>query len=189
MVGKWHAFKKTGGRVISKSFEVKNPDFKTKISGIKGVEAVFVAGFANIVGSAIKQLRAEGYKGIILSHSGVSSLPLSMGEFNGVYLAAPIIYNTDYVFSRDAKERYEAKYKTLFSHQAANGYDIMKILAGLLDGNEISRENIRKLFENGFSYPGVFGFIEKKAGKNDFHFPLHPAMVVNGKILYLQDSL
>jgi len=179
------SFEKTGGSIISEPFMAKAPDFKSGMLRLKNTEAIYIAGFVNIVGQAIKQLRADEYKGFILSHSGSTSLPLSMPGLNDVYVAAPIIYNPNYVFARKAKERYEAKYDSFFTHQAANGYDFMKILAGLLDGQELSRENVRKLLEGEFSYPGIFGYIEKKQGEHDIHFPLYPARIVDGEVRYL----
>lgn len=179
-------FEETGGSVTSKPFEAKEPDFKEIIPDIKGNDAIYVAGFVNVVGQALKELRAEKYKGMILSHSGATSLPLSMPELQNVYIAAPIIYNPNYVFARKAKERYETRYKKIFTHQAANGYDFMKLLAGLLEGEDLTRDNIRKLLEGEFSYPGVFGYIEKKQKEHDIPFPLYPARIVEGQIYYLQ---
>ena len=180
------SFEETGGSVISEPFEAKAPDFKARIPKLENTEAIYIAGFVKIVGQAIEQLRAEQYKGFILSHSGSTSLPRSMPGLNDVYVAAPIIYNPNYVFAREAKERYEARYSSFFTHQAANGYDFIKILAGLLDGEELSRGNVRKLLEGEFSYPGIFGYIEKRQGEHDIHFPLYPARIVNGKMHYLQ---
>lgn len=180
------AFEQTGGIVISEPFKAKSPEFSAKTPRLKDAEAVYIAGFVKVVGRAIKQLREDEYKGVILSHSGATSLPRSMPWLNDVYVAAPIIYNPNYVFAREAKERYEARYGSLFTHQAANGYDFIKILAGLLDGQDVSRENVRRLLEGEFSYPGIFGYIEKKSGEHDIHFPLYPARIVKGEIHYIQ---
>ena len=179
------AFEKTGGEVISEPFLAKTTDFKKQIAALKDTEAVYIAGFVNVVGEAIKQLRAGEYKGFLLSHSGCTSLPRSMPGVNDVYVAAPIIYKRNYTFAQNAKEKYEMKYHQLFTHQAANGYDFIKIFAGLMDGRKSSRENVRRVLEGEFAYPGLFGYIEKRKGEHDIHFPLFPARIVNGEIVYL----
>jgi len=179
------SFKSAGGVITSESFDPTSYDFRAKTAALSGMEAIYIVGFVNVVGEAIKQLRADKYPGVILTPSGCASLPASMSEINGVYVAAPIIYNPNYIFARNAKEKYETTYREPFTHQAANGYDFMKIMIGLLDGQEASRENIRALLENEFSYPGIFGYIEKKAGQHDIRFPLYPSRIVDGEVLYL----
>lgn len=180
------AFEKAGGHVVSRAFDPKAADFETGLAPLKAAQAIYIAGFVNTVGKAINKLRADKYHGILLSHSGCTSLPRSMPGINNIYVAAPIIYNPNYVFAQEAKKRYEARYGHLFTHQAANGYDVIKILAGLLAGRKLTRETVRGMLEDGFSYPGILGYIEKQKGDHDIHFPLYPARIVNGEITYLQ---
>jgi len=180
----------SGVRVVSLPFATSDPGFEEKISRIDDMEAIYVVGFVRVAGKAIQELRRQEYPGIILSYSGASSLPQAMPEMlpqlEGIYLAAPIIYNPNYVFAREAKDRYERRFKQNFTHQAANGYDFVHILAGLLEGEEMTRQRVRELLESEFSYPGVFGYIEKEAGQHDITFPLYPARILDGAIHYLQ---
>ena len=179
-------FEQNGGVVLSEYFNAKNPDFESIFLKVKNSEAVYIAGFVNNVGKAIKQFQLEQYNGYILSHYGAISLIGTMENLNDIYVAAPIIYNPNYIFAREVKEKYEEKYNTSFTHQAANGYDIIKILAGLLEGQDITRNNVRELLENEFSFPGILGFIEKKQDSHDIHFPLYPARIENNEVRYLQ---
>jgi ABC-type branched-subunit amino acid transport system substrate-binding protein len=109
-----------------------------------------------------------------------------MPEANGAYVAAPIIYNPNFLFAKEVKEKYETKYGKPFDHYAANGYDFVKLLAGLLEEQELSRERVRRLFEEGFVYSGVFGDLDVKPGEQDITFPLHPAQIVDGEVKYLR---
>ncbi len=125
--------------------------------------------------------------GFILGSTGGSSPNITgMPEANGAYVAAPVIYNQHYPFAREIKEKYQATYNKSFSQFAANGYDSIKLIAGLMKGREISRENLRAVLEEGFMYPGVLGFIDVKPGEHEISFPLHPAQIVNGKLKYLK---
>ena len=69
---------------------------------------------------------------------------------------------------------------------AANGYDFLICIAGLLKDKEISRENLRFVLEEGFMYPGVFGVLDIKPGEHEIGFPSHPARIINGKLKYLR---
>jgi branched-chain amino acid transport system substrate-binding protein len=178
-------FENKGGTVMGIPFDPKKPDFNKKVSFLEQTGGVYIVGFVRIVEKAIKIIRSFGYKGIILAHSGATSLSSSMPELDGVYVAAPIIYNPNYPFIREVKNKYESKYEKPFTHQAANGYDIIKIITGLMEGQELTREKVRMALEDEFSYPGISGFIEKKAGEHDILFPLYPAYIDKNKILYL----
>ena len=180
-------FQKTGGVVRSEAFEVKNPDFKGKIVKLKGMEAIYYIGYGSHLKKVFKQLKEENIKGFILStNTPTQPLLRSMPESSGVYVAAPMVYNPDYLFAKELKEKYEARYDKPLNHYAANGYDFVKILAGLLEDREVSRESVKSVLEQGFIYPGVFGSINVKPGEHDITFPLHPARIVDGEVKYLR---
>jgi branched-chain amino acid transport system substrate-binding protein len=56
----------------------------------------------------------------------------------------------------------------------------------LLEGKDISRENVKDLLEKGVIYPGVFGDIHVKPGEHNISFPLYPAQIVDGEVKYLR---
>jgi len=180
------SFEKTGGIVINHAFAPKAPDFEKTINSVKKSEAIYIVGFVKLVGAAITQLHRVDFKGHILVHSGASSLLNTIPALDNVYIAAPIIYNPNYVYANHAKESYVTEFHNAFTHQAANGYDLIKLIAGLLEGQTLSRDNIRRLLNDEFSYPGIFGFIDKQKGAHDITFPLYPARIVSGKIEYLK---
>ncbi len=172
--------------VTGTPFSPRSPDFSAISAAVDKNEAVYVTGFVQLVRQAISRLRTIGYPGLILTDSGASSLPPTLAELQGVYLTAPAVYNPHYAYARAAKERYEARYDKPFIHQAANGYDFINLLAGLLEGEELSRERVRELLEDEFNYPGLFGAIEKQQGSHDLIFPLFPARIVDHELHYLR---
>lgn len=182
------SFEKTGGTVRSESFEREASDFREKLQQLTDMEAIYAVGIVRHYRDIFRQLKEENYNGHILGASGASVLHLEkdVSITDGVYVAAPIIYDPKFLFVREVKEKYELKYKKPFTHHGANGYDFIKLLAGLLEDQEISRDNIKRLLEGGFIHPGIFGTLDVKPGEHDITFPFHPAQIVGGGIKYLR---
>jgi branched-chain amino acid transport system substrate-binding protein len=179
-------FQESGGVIRSESFETGEFNYKEQIVKLKDMEAICFVGFVAHIQEAFKQLREVDFDGFILSAAGASDPTVtSMPEANGVYISAPIIYDPNYLFAKEVKEKYEAKYNKPFNLFAAASYDFLIFIAGLLKDKEISRENLRVVLEEGFMYPGVFGVIDIKPGEHGIPFPLHPARIVDGEIKYL----
>ncbi|HUU42114.1 MAG TPA: ABC transporter substrate-binding protein [Desulfatiglandales bacterium] len=180
------AFQESGGTIRSEPFETREVNYKERIVKLKDMEAIYFIGFAHHIQKAFKQLRGVDFKGfIIVSTSGSDPFVTSMPEANGAYVSAPIIYNPDYLFAKEAKEKYEAKCNKPFNMFAATGYDALMLIAGLLKDKEVSRENLRVMLEEGFMYPGVFGVLDVKPGEHEIPFPLYPGRIVDGELKYL----
>jgi len=179
-------FEKIGGKVQSKNFGKGCSDFKEHISKLKYMEAIFTVGFASHLKNVFQQLREEDFNGLILGPATATWPPVRKMQYtNGVYVAAPMTYNQNNIFAKETKEKYEKKYNKPFNHYAANGYDFIKILAGLLEDKEISRGNIKSLLEGGFIYSGLFGDIDLKPGEHSINFPLFPAQIIDGEVKYM----
>lgn len=179
-------FERNGGTARSEAFEPKESDLKEQIANLKDMRAIYTVGFPSNLKTVYKQLKEENFSEIMLGCSSTIILDITAPEVNGMYVAAPIIYNPNLVFAKEAKEKYEARYNNRFNHQAANGYDFVKFLASLLEDKDISRKSVKSLLEEGFIYSGVFGSIDVKVGEHDILFPLHPARIVDGKVKYLR---
>lgn len=180
-------FEKTGGTVKIEPFDVKGADLRPHIEKLKEMEAIYVAGFPSNLVKAIRRLAEEHFGGLVIASNGASRPSIrSMPEANGVYVAAPIVYDPNFLFAKQVKEKYEAKYGKTFNHIVANGYDFVKLLEGLLDDKEISRKSVKTSFEEGFIYPGIFGSLDISPGQQDICFLLHPARIVNGELEYLR---
>ena len=180
-------FERNGGTVRSEAFNPEKFDYKKQITDLKDMEAIYAVGFESHLKNVFMQLREVNFRGFIIGASGAASSEVtSMPEADGVYVAAPIVYNPNFLFARELKEKYEAKYNKPFTQFAANGYDFIRILAGLLEDKEVSRKSVKSVLEEGFIYSGVFGSIDVKPGQHDITFPLHPTRIVNGKLKYLR---
>jgi len=178
-------FEASGGTVVAAPFPIRNPDWISAIAKIRNAEAVFVVGFVKNEEDGIRALKEAEYPGHILGASGLTSL-IGNPVLDGVYVPAPLIYSRHFLFAREVKEKYDGLYGKPLTHQAASGYDVVKLLAGLLEGREVTRKGLRELLAAGFIYPGIFGEIELKPGKRDIIIPLHPARIVEGKIEFLR---
>jgi len=176
---------KLGIVVVAEPFAVKNPDLQPKILKLRETDAIYIVGFVKNEGKAIRLLRKEEYPGFILGATGVTNLVGKMPEVEGIYTVSTVIYNPDFVFAREVKEQYEIRYGRPFTQQAANGYDLVKLVAALLDDREVSREGMRRLLEGGFIHPGIFGELDIKPGNHEIDFPLHPVRIEKGKIKFL----
>jgi branched-chain amino acid transport system substrate-binding protein len=176
-------FENSEGIVTKESFEPNAIDFKENIAKLQNEDAIFVAAFPKHSEIIFKQLSEANYSGEILADSG-AAVPsvFNMPEADGVYVVAPIIYDSSFLFARTASDNFESRYNKEFGLTAANGYDVIRILGGILQDEELSRDNVKRILDEGFSYSGVFGSIDALPGEHDISFPLLPAKVVNGKL-------
>jgi len=103
-----------------------------------------------------------------------------MPEANGMYLATPSIYDSKFLFVSKVADNFESQYNKQFDHNAGNGYDFIRILDGLLENEELSRDKVKNILDQGFSYSGVFGSVDILPNEHDMAFPLFPSQLVNG---------
>jgi len=169
--------------VTKESFEPNTIDFKENIAKLQNKDAIFLGAFPDYDVLIIKQLREANYSEEIVSASD-AAVPsvFNMPEADGVYMAAPIIYDSSFLFASKVSENFESRYNKQFDHNVANGYDIIRILDGLLENEELTRENVKNILDQGFSYSGVFGSVDALPGDHDIAFTLFPAQIVNGKL-------
>jgi branched-chain amino acid transport system substrate-binding protein len=179
------AFTSQGGIVSAESFEPNTTDFKPQISRLLNTEAIYLAGLPAYIEQLIKQLRELNYRGLITAVSAAAQPSISnLPEANGVYVAAQLCYNPDFSIANKVKERYESKYNKPFSHEAGYGYDLIRLLTGLLENKQISRASIRDVLEGGFTYSGIFGNLKIKKGSHDLSPLLYPACIINGELKF-----
>jgi len=178
-------FENSERTVTKESFEPNAIDFKENIAKLQNKDAIFVGAFPKHSEIIFKQLREANYSGEILADSG-AAIPsvFNMPEADGVYVIAPIIYDTKFLFARTVSENFESRYNKQFDYNAANGYDVIRILGGLLENEELSRDNVKRILDRGFSYSGVFGSIDALPGEHDIAFPFFPAQIVDGKLVF-----
>jgi len=181
-------FEKTGGVVRNEIFNVNSSDFKTQIAKLKDTEAIYSVGYSSHLKNVLKQLKEYNYQGFKLGGTTANShVVRNISEANGVYISTPIIYNPNFLFAKKISEEYNNRYNNPFSYEAAIGYDFIKIFAGLIEGEEISRKNIKHILYKGFMYSGVMGAQELEPGEQEIDIPLYPAQIQDGKIKFLRD--
>jgi ABC-type branched-subunit amino acid transport system substrate-binding protein len=179
------AFLEDGGSVAAQPFDVRGTDYRQQIAALSDRQSIYVAASGTSILNVILQLRDAGYKGQILTPAGGADPALfGLSEMSGVYVAAPIIYNSNYLYAREAGAQFFARFKKPLNQWAANGYDFVKLLSGLLEEKAMTRQSVRDVLAAGFEYSGVFGHVRLRAGEHDLTFPMYPTQILNGVLTY-----
>ncbi len=178
-------FMKTGAEIKAESMEKDDARFDKQIQALFKMEAIYFVGYPSQQTRLLTQLREKEYAGHVFGNSGLSDpLFATMPEAQGVYTGAPLMYNRNYLFVREIRERYEKRYDRHFDHHAGAAYDFMQILVEIARDGEFSKETLRDALHDGFIHSGVFGVIDVKQGKHEILFPLHPARIQNNTVEY-----
>ena len=174
-------FENSGKIVTQESFENNDTFFHDQITKLQNEDAIYVVGFPDHVKMILPQLREANYQGEILTSSDGATFDIfAMPESQGVYLAAPTIYDTNFQLSSKVSFAYHQKYDKQLDYNSANSYDVIRLLQGLLDEEEISRENLKKLLNSGYTYSGLFGHVKVEPKNHDMTFQLFPAKISKG---------
>lgn len=171
--------------IVARPFAAATEDFGPDIQAVAHTDTVVLAGFTGHIAALLKGLKAAGYQGrVATTTTGTLPAIRRLPEAQGVYVAAPAIYNKNFVFARAASQRFGQRFGKEFNQYNANSYDFMHLLAGLLTDREVTAANLKRLFEQGFVYSGVFGNIELKKGQQDIIFPLRLGQIDGGAVEY-----
>jgi len=170
-------------RTISKEpFAPDAIDYKEQIVKLQNEDAIVIVAWPEHVELILRQIRETDYQGHIIGSSDAATpLIFNMPEANGVYLATPSIYDSKFLFVRKVADNFGSQYNKQFDHNAGNGYDFIRILDGLLENEELSRDKVKNILDQGFSYSGVFGSVDILPNEHDMAFPLFPSQLVNGE--------
>jgi len=171
--------------VTQEPFDPNTVDFKENIAKLQNKDAIFIVAFTDYIKIIHKQLREANYQGEILTTlDGATFDIFAMPEADGVYLIAPIIYDTSFQLASQISYSYESRYDKQLDYNAANSYDIIRILHGLLDEEDISRDGVKDVLNSGFIYSGIFGTVQVPPGDHDMIFQLFPAKIVKGELQF-----
>lgn len=122
----------------------------------------------------------------MVSNNNIAPEFFNIPEMQGVYGSAPAIHNPGFIFAQEVAEEYETRFGKKLDFAGAVGHHVASIFVGLLQDEELSRENLKRILDQGFTYSGVFGTVDVLKGGHDLSFPLYPTQIVDGKIEYLQ---
>jgi len=176
-------FENDEGTISKEPFAPDAIDYKEQITKLQNKDAIVIVAWPEHVGLILPQIRDIDYQGHIIGSSDAATpFIFNMPEANGMYLATPAIYDSKFLFAIKVSENFEARYNKQFDHWAANGYDFIRILDGLLENEELTRENVKNILDQGFSYSGVFGSVDILPGEHDMGFQLFPSQIVNGEL-------
>lgn len=167
------------------AFGVTTSDFKEHIARIFSSEALFLVGFPSQLEIILRQLKEEGFSGILISTNAAAGPSIQkLPESEGLYVTAPLIYNQNLLSAKAVREKYEQRFHEPFNHYAAAGYDLIQLIRALLEDEEFSRDRVRMVLEQGFVHPGVFGTNDVRPGDHDIGFPLSLGQIIGGQIRY-----
>ena len=161
-------------------------DYADEVSQVMEREAVFLGMPATHIRETLLLLRENGYSGHILTASGgTSQVVVSMPEAEGIYVAAPAMYNENYLPVQWLSEEFETRYGRPITHYATCGYDVVNLFCGLMRGLELTRENVHETVERGFIFSGTTAPLQVEPGSHDIGFDLLSARVSEGRLWYL----
>jgi len=175
----------TGIQVTGRSFTLSTSDFSDIVAPALTADAIAAVGFAPHIMAILSALNAAEYDGVIVSTT-TATLPEVVADpmAEGVYVVASAIYNKNYVFADEVRTHFEATFSRPLNQYAANGYDFIGMLAGLLADTSLDSSALTAKLRLGFMYSGLFGNVSLKTGAHDIAFPLFPARILNGQIVY-----
>lgn len=174
-------FEADGGMVRSRGYQVNGDDIGDAVKDMDMMEAVYIIGFKANLMKAIGELRNRNFSGRIAATSAVTPTP----ETEGVYTAAPIVYNPGYAFVDELKQKVEKQTNKRLTHYLVGGYDFLKLLAGLMEERPVNRVGIHGALLGGFVHNGLFGSFKVSQGQQDIYYPIFPARIIDGQLKFL----
>lgn len=186
-------FERLGGEIVEVTeYPQHTTDFTALIEHLVSLEpeGIYLAAYADAIGSMIKELRAVDYQGKILTTHAFSSPSViaAVGD------AAQNVYLTQTVFELDSEhshvrqfvETYEAKYGEKPDIFAAQGYDSMMVLAETMKGKAALPSEVPKGLGEEFS--GVTGSIRFDDRGDAQKYP-RVYIIGEGLLLYDYDEI
>jgi ABC-type branched-subunit amino acid transport system substrate-binding protein len=161
-------------------------DYSEEVSQVLDREAVFLGMPATYIRETLLQLREDNYTGHVLTASGGTSTGVRlMPEAEGVYVAAPAMYNENYLPAKWIAEEFQTRYGRPLTHYATCGYDVIYLFSGLMRDVDLTRANVHNALEGGFVYSGTTATLVVDPGSHDIGFDLLSAMISEGRLRYL----
>lgn len=179
-------FSELGKQVKGEVYPPGTTDFREYISGLLEFDAIEIVSFRPETPIIIQDLRRANYSGIIfVSSNNIAPEFFAVQSMQGVYGPSTAVYNPNFVFVQRVKEEYEERYVREFDFVGGLGYDVIFLLGELLEGEEISREGVKDILDQGFILGGILGNINVLAGSHDISPNLNAVQIVDGKLEYL----
>ena len=174
-----------GGTVESEGYDPTG-DVHESITNLSDNDVIYCVGSCGELVTMLSEIRNTGYQGILMVAS-CGSIPQMWGlpQMQDVYVSAPLIYRAENIYAQDYMERFESTYAIPPTHHGAVVYDIMYLVDGLLEDNDLTRESLKDQLDNGFVFSGTVGILRIDPGEHDFDLAVFPAMISEGGLRYL----
>jgi len=172
--------------VESHNFSKDCTDFSHVVANVTDNQAVFAIGLRYQYPLILAELNSSGYEGHVFCAVG-ASIPSMWGlpEAQGCYVNAPAMYMPSSTADDRVMMEFEDRYGRPLTHQGAIGYDVVRLIWGLLSDSEVSRENLRNLLDQGFVYSGILGVVTLDGDTHSIDVPIHTAAIDGGELRYL----
>lgn len=176
-----------GREVLTERVGYEQTNYLEEIRALKETDALYFIGFDQYVSNLLRQMRDQGYGGKFFTLSSLTE-PVSSAfpPDEEVYIGAPALHNPRFIFGKEVSERYEARYGKPIGMSAGFGYDVIRLMSELLEGEALTRGQVRDVLERGFNYSGLFGGVHLTPENRHASFRLFPARATDGELEYLR---
>jgi len=179
--------KKTDITVLNREFTPNENQFDGLIKEMTHMESILVIGYPPHVNGTAQQIKKLGYQGKVIYTNAASHPDVrAVAKIEGAYVPAALIYKRNFIFAKEAGDKFKDKYGRVLNHFSANSYDFIRIFSHIMAGKDISRASVKNNLGKGFIYSGVYGEVRLKSGERDISFDYHPARIVDGKIEFME---
>jgi ABC-type branched-subunit amino acid transport system substrate-binding protein len=179
-------FTAAGGTIQSIGCPSNETDFSDEVASLSANEAIYAVTSCDTLIPMLDAVAQNGYSGHVITGSCGSSPKMRvLAPVDPVLVAAPSLYRPENVYALDFAAQFEHAYNTSLTLHGAIAYDIVNLVHGLLEGSDVTRENLGTKLGDGFIFSGVLGTMRTSPGVHDFDVPVYPAIVSGGELAYL----
>ncbi len=161
------------------------PSLNKRLEALTDCDAISFTCFPKDIEPLAKIIRQKYPKMPLIGPNSISSPHyLKNPVFDGIYVAAPLVYNPASPYLGNVGTKFEKTYGLPLSQYSAIGYDIIILLSQIISKNGASAEAIKNTFEAGFIFPGLFGDVVNNKGSHHMTYQLIPAKIKNEQLIY-----
>lgn len=161
-------------------------DFTAQVSTIvkTNPDAVFMGTYGTEGGLIVYQLRAAGYKGLVLGTDALAENPyfeLGKEATEGTYLWMPWVPDTSDSAIKEFVQKFQDKYDAEAEFIAAFGYDTVYLVKEIIESVGTDKEAIKEALKQVSSHKGIVGEVKYDAASEEFVHPHYIVKIENGK--------
>ena len=180
-------FEREGRKILGvETFGVADRDVRAQIAKLNALkpQGLFVTGFGDGYGAAIKQIRESGFKGTLMTDATLA-IPFFRQQTTPANEGAYLVTTLYDEHSEEPKglnytKRWRAKYNSDPSFTGAFAYDAIGMIATVLRGGARDRDQVRNGLARLGTYDGAIGQMRFTA-TGDLDFPLVIKKMTNGR--------